>query len=266
MILITDNDNGFIIPRRLSMKKYLPIMILTIFLLTSCSALMPEPTPTPTLTPLPTSTPVPTATPEPTPTPDPLIFEDLFEGAIDPEWQLVNENEDRWSLEANPGWLEIIAARGNVAGGSMENVLLRTIPEGNFELETKMSFRPIANFQFAGLLIYESAANSVQFGRAFCSPSAACVGDGFYMDLFIGGGYGGENFSTSAPDADIVYLRLRREGNTYTAYFSEDGSDWNLEGAHTSDMNAQFVGLVAGQSTSGTVPAQFDYFTINTLP
>jgi len=37
-------------------------------------------------------------------------------------------------------------------------------------------------------------------------------------------------------------------------------------GAHTSEMNPLFVGLVAGQSTYSFQPAQFDYFTINALP
>lgn len=244
------------------MKKYMVWFIILVIVLAACAA---PPPPTPIPTPIPTNTPVPTETPKPTPTPDPLLFKDEFEGAIGPGWSWVNENAKRWSLESQPGWLEITTGGGGIADGSLENLFLREVPDGNFELETKMRFEPVRNFQIGGLVILESAANFALFGRAFCKPSQVCVGDGFYLDMSYGGGYVPGNFSTPAPDIDTIYLRLRREGGTYTAYTSEDGSAWKLVGAHTSEMVPMFVGLATGQSTSGTVPAQFDYFTVTAL-
>ena len=246
------------------MKNVMLYFFVFAFVLAACGTPV-TPTPEPTIPPLPTNTIVPTATLEPSPTPDPLLFKDDFEGSIDTEWQRVRENNKKWSLANNPGWLEIIAGSGSVGAGNLDNLLIRQIPEGNFELETKMMFKPVANFQIAGLLIYESAANFIQYGRAYCK-NPQCVNDGLYMDMIMGGGFSGENFATSAPDADTIYLRLRREDNIYTSYYSEDGNKWNLVGAHTSEMNPLFVGLVAGQSTSGSQPAQFDYFIINALP
>jgi beta-xylosidase len=246
------------------MKKSTILLILMILVVSACGT---EPTapPAPTDTPLPpTSTPVPTATLEPSPTPDPLIFRDDFEGAIDPSWQWVQENKKGWSLTNKAGWLEVMAGGGNVAGGNIKNLLLRPVPEGNYELETKLNFKPTDNFQFAGLLIYESGANFVQFGRAFCSY---CPGDGFYMDMTSSGNYVEGNLATPAPATDTVYLRLRQEGNTYTGYVSEDGTTWKLIGSHDSDMKPILVGLISGQANK-TVPkpARFDYFLINALP
>ena len=247
------------------MKKVMPYFFVFMFVLAACST-PTTPTPVPTTPPLPTNTIIPTATLEPSPTPDPLIFQDDFEGMIDPEWQWVKENNRTWSLTNNHGWLEIYAGSGFVGGGDLDNLFIRQIPEGNFELETKMIFKPVTNYQFAGLLIYESAANYLQFGRAFCNEVQGCVNDGLYMDLTMGGGFTGKNFATSAPDADTIYLRLRRENNIYTSYYSEDGNKWQLVGTHTSEMSPLFVGLVAGQSTYSFQPAQFDYFIINALP
>ena len=48
-----------------------------------------------------------------------------------------------------------------------------------------------------------------------------------------------------------VYLRLLREGNTYSAYASGDDAVWNLIGQHTADMKPSLVGIVAGGDTSG---------------
>ena len=223
----------------------------------------------PTETPIPpTVTPVPpTETPTPSPTPDPLIFKDDFEGTLGEGWEWVRENNEFWSLSNNAGWLEITARRGYVRDGTMENMLLRTAPETNFELETQLKFIPNGNFQIAGLILYESAANYVVFGRAFCNAQNVCVGDGFYFDQIANGDFVQDNFATTAPASDTVYLRLRREGNTCTAYASEDGKEWQVIGAHISETNPLFIGLVAGQTAQGTPqPAQFNYFTINVLP
>ena len=225
------------------------------FVLAACSS-PSVPKAEPTIQTLPTNTVVPTATLAPSPTPDPLLFKDDFNGSIDSGWQLQNINKKMWSLTNNPGWLEIIA-RSPV---STKNYLLRQIPEGNFELETKMIFEPVANFQIAGLIIYYNSANYILFGRAYVVD-----GDGFYMDNVKSGKLTGGNFATPAPGTDTVFLRLRREGDTYTSYYSEDGSHWTKIGVHTSTIKPKFVGLAAGQSTKGSIPSQFDYFVINKL-
>ena len=231
------------------------------------------PTVPPTTLPEPTKTPVPTPTLapaaiEPTlPPEDELLFRDDFEGKMDENWQWTRENKSAWSLSKEPGWLEIMAGAGNVGDGSIENLLLRSAPEGNFELETRLKFQPRVNFQIAGLLIFESGANFIQFGRAFCDvPAPTCAGDGFYIDMVSGGDSNPENFSVAAPFTDTVLLRLRREGSTFTAYASEDGTEWQLIGTHNGEIAPAFIGLVSGQSTSAPIPAQFDTFIVRELP
>lgn len=256
------------------MKHIIITLIAVAVLLSACGGPAPTtppptdvPTAIPTEAPTNTIAPAPTITAIPSATPNPLLFRDDFEGALDAGWAWTRENKKSWSLTNNPGWLEIMARPGGVAD-TMENVLLRPAPEGNFEIEIKLNFRPVENFQIAGVVIYESAANFIQFGRAFCGfTPEPCVGDGFYIDNMAGGGMNPENFSTAAPAVDVVYLRFRREGSIYTAYASEDGTTWQVIGSHNNGMTPMFVGLVSGQAYQ-TVPkpAQFDYFLINSLP
>jgi len=249
-------------------------LALIIFALSACAepaVSTPEPTsppmPTNTSIPQPTSTPLPpTATIEPSPTVDPLIFRDDFDGALGEGWSWTRENNKSWSLTNNPGWLEIIARPGYVGGGNLDNILLRQIPSGNFEIETKINFKPVGDYQLAGILIYESAANYLQFGRAFCDAPNFCANDGFYADLSIDGAMVGPNLATPAENTEIAYLRLRREGNRYTTYASHDGQQWKLIGEKTSEMKPIFIGLVAGQAWSAPQPAQFDYFMVNQVP
>ena len=239
-------------------------VILTLAL-TACSTPTPPP-PTETPIPPPTNTPLPpTATLEPTATPDPLLFRDDFEEGLGEGWEWTNQDDNFWSLTKNPGWLEMSAQPGYIGDGTVKNLLLRPIPAGNFELETKVNFAPKGNFQIAALVIYESGPNFVQFGRAFCGPGPPQ--DGFYFDMFVDGVFGGENFATAITSGDTVSLRLRREGNKYTSYGSLDGATWQVIGTHQTDMNPGFVGLTAAQANgSQPGPAQFDYFIINALP
>jgi hypothetical protein len=92
------------------------------------------------------------------------------------------------------------------------------------------------------------------------------VGDGFYIDMVIEGNANPKNYSAVAPKTDVVHLRLRRELDTFTAYASEDGEEWQLIGSHSREIEPKFVGLVSGQNTSASVPAQFDSFLVRKLP
>lgn len=256
--------------------KYIKFLVFVtlIFILTACGS-PATPTPEPTSLPLPTNTSIPeptstslppTATLEPSPTPDPLLFRDDFEGSLGEGWTWTRENKKSWSLINNPGWLEIIARPGYVGDGNLDNILLRPIPDGNFEIEIKLNFNPVGDYQLAGLLIYESAANYLQFGRAFCDAPNVCANDGFYVDLSTNSNLDGQNLATPAQDTEIAYLRLRREGDKYTAYASHDGQEWQLIGEKITDMKPMFIGLIAGQAWSAPQPAQFDYFLVNQLP
>jgi hypothetical protein len=85
--------------------------------------------------------------------------------------------------------------------------------------------------------------------------------------MVVDGNWNGQNFGTPAPDTDVVYLRLRQYGDTYTASASQDGQNWQLIGIHDKGpLKPMFVGLLAGQAVK-SVPrvAAFDYFTITAL-
>lgn len=248
----------------MNMVKYVPIILLMAALLSACASPTPVPTEPPPPPPTNTPLPPPTETPQPTATPDPLLFRDDFEGQLAEGWSWTNEDDRYYSLTNNPGWLEMSALPGYIGDGTVKNLLLRTAPEGNYELETKVKFLPDGNFQIAALVIYESGPNFVQFGRAFCGPCPAK--DGYYFDMFVDGVFGGENFATPITSGDTVSLRLRREGDSYTGYSSLDGANWQVIGTHQSPMSAGFVGLTAAQNGSMPEAAQFDYFTVTALP
>jgi beta-xylosidase len=253
-------------------KNYLVLLLITVLFSACNTRIASKPTITDESVQLPSETPVPPTptmeaqpTPLPSPTPDPVIFRDDFNGALEIGWQWVREERNFWSLTNNPGWLEIMAGSGYVIHEDVSNLLVRTAPNGDFELETRMKFKPTSNFQIAGLLIFESVADHMLFGRAYCDK-LACADDGYYFDLITGGVYLSENYARGAAETATVYFRLRSEGDEFTGYVSEDGLEWRVIGTHTSKMNPLYVGLMVGQvDRSEPIPAQFDYFMITAL-
>ena len=165
-------------------NQWLLLSILMVFVLACSLGPTPEPsaTPAPTNTLIPTNTapPPPTTAPTlvPAPTTNPLLFKDEFDSTLDPGWQWIKENKNKWNLANNPGWLEILAGSGGVAAGNVENLLLRQIPDGNFELETKMKFKPTANFQIAGLIILKVQPISFNLDAHFASHRTYARGMG----------------------------------------------------------------------------------------
>jgi beta-xylosidase len=198
-------------------------------------------------------------------TPDPKFFRDDFNGTLNAGWSWVREDTENWSMTALPGALQINVAGGYVSAQTNPNVLLRPAPEGDFQIQTQLTFRPTRNYQFAGLIIFEDNANFIQAGRSYCS-SVGCVGPGLYMDLYENGDVVKPDFGQRYAEFDALLLRLSRKGDTYTFEASTNGKVWFIIGKHTSDMNPLQIGLVTGQRLQGeNLPASFEYFEVRNL-
>jgi beta-xylosidase len=197
--------------------------------------------------------------------PDPIYFRDDFNIKLESGWQWLREDPSQWSLTTVPGALQIYVLSGHVSAEDLPNILLRPAPQGDFQVETKLTFQPVANFQFAGIVIYQSPLDLIQVGRAYCDLPTTCAGDGLYIDYYQNGNLILPNFARAYTEGEVVYLRLIHESDTYTLQSSPDGSTWTLRGGQVSAMIPQQVGLVAGQNETDPIPALFDYFEIKSL-
>jgi len=246
-------------------------VLCTLAVLTSaCASQPPSPTNTPvpistptaapSPTPLPSSTsPPPTATSTPTSTATPYpIFRDDFAGTLQPGWTWLRENDSKWSLTSEPGFLRIV-----LEGGSFHrNLFIREVESEDFEITTHVLFKPTTNFQIAALLVYQDDATMIKFGRAFCDVQNLCVGNGIYFDNMQNAQFSGTNYATDTVLQDEAYLRITKIGSRLTGSYSEDGTNWMVIGVHESFMADPKVGLVAGQSNVVGAIALFDYFTL----
>jgi beta-xylosidase len=274
MVFFLSNSRGKIFLQESKMRKLFLIVVLITS--TACNFLAApthdpsetilfKPSATATLFPSPTSTEI-LPTVSPVPTTDPNFYRDDFDTVLAAPWAWVRENPDNWSLTNVPGALEISVSGGYVSAHTNTNMLLRPAPKGNFQIETQVTFRPENNFQFAGLIIYESDADFIQAGREYCR-SFECVGEGLYMNYYNKGKVVRPDFGQPYKGIDPILLRLSRRANTYTFEASTDGKIWFIIGSHTSDMKPLQVGLVTGQRLKGnSISTAFAYFEIRSLP
>jgi beta-xylosidase len=193
-------------------------------------------------------------------------FRDDFDGTPAAGWQWIGEDTGTWSLTSAPGYMRLPAGNSDIKGGSPRNLLVLPAPQGSFEITTSVRFTPTAAFQIAGLLIYDSPGNALQFGPAYSTCPGTFDGQCVYFDNYQGGQIVQPNFGTDVGGLLLSYLKLRRSGGSYTAYFSLDGSNWQEIGTHQSSLVPQYVGLIAAQGYQAQESADFDYFTLQPLP
>lgn len=195
------------------------------------------------------------------------VWRDNFNAPVlDPAWSFVNEKSSGWSLTERPGYLRLYTSTSRAAD---ENLLLRAPARGNFAIETHLTFAPLVNFDFAGLIVFQDALNYFQLGRAYCDNPGVCVGNGFYFDNVSGGVFTGSNHATANTDTE-TYLRLELKGRILTAFLSTDGRAWHRFASHVLPPRFQVrgVGLTSSDHFSPTpaIPADFDYFLFEGVP
>jgi hypothetical protein len=186
-------------------------------------------------------------------------YDPFSQTSLDPAWSWIGGAPTTWSLSTVPGFLEVYTQDDRA------NLLVQGAPGRDFEIRTYLEFTPTENFQFGGLYLYGDDQNFMSFGRAFCGFSPPfCVGNGIYFDYVEGGTAPGSNYATAIPELDSAYLRVVAEGNNYTGYVSENGTEWTEIGVHTANFAVQKVGLIVSNATqpAAEIPAQFDFFVL----
>jgi beta-xylosidase len=182
-------------------------------------------------------------------------------------WNGRGNDPNNISLSEQKGLLRLSATTSYAFHDGTASLLIRQAPEQDFVIETRMTFVPNADAQFAGLVVYESKNAYLEAGRGFCRRSAECAGDGLFLDRFINGSIQTPRLFQPYKDSDTLYLRLQRRGSVYRFYASPNDAIWQPIGERHSDITPLYVGLFAGQNNGPlVVPAYFDYFQISQIP
>ena len=178
---------------------------------------------------------------------------DEFNGALGSQWSWVRENTDNHSLSAKAGALTITSETGDVSekSNNARNLLLQSA-NTDWTIETKLvASRTPSQPENAGIIVYQDDANLVKlmFRAVIKTTQQTGVQPGT-LDLLVE-----ENdIARSAGSFDLpeeitgendLILRLTKEGSTYTAYYSLNGSTFETLGTADVLLKDIKAGLIA---------------------
>jgi hypothetical protein len=202
-----------------------------------------------------------------TPPPGPFVSDDFNACLIDEGlWTLVDPRGDG-SATIN-GTQLLLSVPGGVAHDVWNdgNIALRLMQPANdtdFELEVKFESGVDAPHQLQGVLVEQEEGNFIRFD--FHSREG---GTRVFAATFLGGSPTILHDSGPLPGGTTpLYLKVRRQGNTWTQSYSVDGQSWTQATSFSHAMRVSQVGVFAGNA--GPSPAHtavVDYFFNTAAP
>jgi len=153
-----------------------------------------------------------------------IVSSDEFDrSTLRSEWQWINPKGDcSYELSSEPSWLEIRAVSGCDLWQNNFNAprLMQEI-SGDFGIETKMASADEVMPTVGGLVVWKDENNFIRFERGIQKTYRK-------NEIGLSGSIDGRwnHFGRGMLVSEIVYLRIERIGDTFSAYCSSDGKNW----------------------------------------
>lgn len=143
-------------------------------------------------------------------------FDDEFDSTdINSKWSWIREDNTKWSLSENSGSMRIYTQRGDFWNiDNIKNILVQDAPGGDYEVITKVTINPQADYEQAMLLIYQDDNNYVRLDRVYVAGNGGNLIEFFAND--------NSNIEFIKNTATTIYLKIRKNGTTYSGFYSLD--------------------------------------------
>jgi regulation of enolase protein 1 (concanavalin A-like superfamily) len=164
--------------------------------------------------------------------------------------------------------LEIDTSKGDIYQGTAtnpKNLLLQPAPDGNWTIETKVDASAFNEaYQQAGLMLYADDANYVKLDFLATNPPGSAVSRGIELRSEVANAIVDPAPNAPAPTQGVWYLRLAKNGSTFTGSYSADGLTWTALPAVTNTAvgSAKFGVYAFGVDQTASKTAKFDYFKL----
>jgi alpha-L-arabinofuranosidase len=183
---------------------------------------------------------------------------DQFDGTtLGENWTVLSPDDSRWSLSGSALRLDTLTGDTHQATNNARNLFLVDVPDGDFEVVTKLSAPVTLDYQSAGLLAWQDWDNYVRAGLAHVGSAGGPV---IETATEVGAAFTSAFAARPGSTAEIV--KLTRTGAEFTSSYW-DGTAWVQAARMTADLKVGQVGLFGLSAQNGTsMRADFDYFAI----
>lgn len=167
------------------------------------------------------------------------VADEFKSNSLGHQWDVVRQNDD--NLLVADGRLEITAAAGDITAASDNgaNLVLQSA-NSDWTIDTKLQTSALpTGAQNAGLVAYQDDSHFVKFvytGAAMRrgQQQAAAPAAGSLQLYVEENGASKSTLSVNLAESGIkdntVYLKLEKDGCTYTAFYSVNGKNWIMAG------------------------------------
>ena len=167
------------------------------------------------------------------------VADEFKSNSLGHQWDVVRQNDD--NLLVADGRLEITAAAGDITAASDNgaNLVLQSA-NSDWTIDTKLQTSALpTGAQNAGLVAYQDDSHFVKFvytgaamRRGQQQGAAPAAGS---LQLYVEeNGASRSTLSVNLAETGIkdntVYLKLEKDGSTYTAFYSVNGKNWIMAG------------------------------------
>lgn len=130
---------------------------------------------------------------------------------------------------------------------------------GDFMVETKISATMDENDEGAGILVWGDASHCLRLDRM-----SRTIGNPVEQQILFAVDGGAWTYVTLPTSLEPTYLRLVRDGDQFSAYYTANGATWvHVEDLMLSVPEPIAVGLdIINVYHEGTFFADFDYFKL----
>ncbi len=188
---------------------------------------------------------------------------DDFSGGLDSSvWSVVDPVGDGSVVASGQGtsdaWVELGVPAGTSHdpwGANRSLRLMQSVADGDFEVEAKFDSVPSAKYQMQGLVVEQDADEWLRFDtyhdgktlRALAASTSGGQTGWFFNDaISVSGG--------------SVWMRVARVGDTWTMWWSDDGSVFTEAGSFSRPLTVSKVGpFAANHKPNPAYTARVDY-------
>jgi beta-glucosidase-like glycosyl hydrolase/regulation of enolase protein 1 (concanavalin A-like superfamily) len=185
------------------------------------------------------------------------VSDEFKSGALGSHWNVIRRDDSGLSIA--DGHLQIVAASGDINGAADNgaNIVLQSA-NTDWTIETKLqtSAVPTAPAQNAGLVVYQDDSHFIKlvyampaFRRGAQAAEAPAVGA---LQLYVeengtAKSTANVNLAEAGVKDNTIWLRLVKEADVYTAYYSVNGSKWVMAGQVEVLLKDIQAGMIACQ-------------------